>query len=432
MKIKFLMISLLGLISINSLAQVGVLIDAQKEYDDYAAASTKSLLIAKAKQSIKEAKASIDKASVNEKTATLTHTYALKGAIYSALALMDTSITTSPLLAATAKDAIKKAQDADKNGDYKKLITDANNNLATYFKRLGIRQYQAGKYDQAYQSFDNWHQATGDTTALFYSALAASNAGLSNPKFYTTAITDYNKLLTTNFSSNIKIYDYLSKLYLITRDTVSALKTVSAGVVRYPSDIYLLDQEVKFYLMADKENEILGKLKSAMADDPKNGELYYCTGLSYARLGDEAADIARKAKDEATKTANDKISLDYYSQAADYYKKALEIDPKNVDANVNLGNVLLKPAMDTYNQAIGLPPNATQKEYDDMRAKADMQFDLVKPYLQKAVDLAPRSTVALTDLWNYYRGKYDKAHAAENKAKAAELKKQIDANQVKN
>ena len=108
MKIKFLMISLLGLISINSLAQVGVLIDAQKEYDDYAAASTESLLIAKAKQSIKEAKASIDKASVNEETATLTHTYALKGAIYSALALMDTSITTSPLLAATAKDAIKK------------------------------------------------------------------------------------------------------------------------------------------------------------------------------------------------------------------------------------------------------------------------------------------------------------------------------------
>ena len=62
-----------------------------------------------------------------------------------------------------------------------------------------------------------------------------------------------------------------------------------------------------------------------------------------------------------------------------------------------------------------------------MRLKADAQFDLAKPYLQKAVDLNPKSVDALSYLRNYYRGKYDKANAAANAAKADDLKKQIDA-----
>jgi len=431
MKIKFLMIGLLGLSTATAFAQKGALKDAQESYDKYTVENSQKILAAKAKQDISDAKASIDKAAANDKTATMPQTYALVGAIYAATAAMDTTGTSAAAVTA-AQEAIKKAKDADTKGDFKKLISDANSNLAIYFQAQGVKQYQTGKYELAYQSFDNWNQATGDTTAMYYSALSASNAGLTNPKFNAYAATDYTKLLSTNFSQNAKIYGYLSTLYIVTKDTSDALKTISAGVAKYPSNADLRGQEIKFYLMAGKDNDILGKLGSAVEADPKNKELCYYAGLAYTRVGDAMDAKAKKSKDAAAKSAAAKESADDYAKAAGYYKKALAIDPNYLDANINLGNIVMKPAIDLFNQANGLPSNATQKQYDDLRAQADAQFDLALPYLQKAVDLDPKNNAALTNLWNYYRGKYDKAHAADNKAKAAELKKQIDANPAKN
>ena len=256
------MIGLLGLSTLTAVAQKGVLKDAQQSYDDYTVANTQKLLAAKAKASITDAKTAIDKASVNDKTATLPQTYALEGAIYAALATMDTTASAATAtLITTAQEAIKKAKDADTKGEFKKLITDAGNNLAIYFQAQGVKQYQGGKFEQAYQSFDNWSQATGDTTAVYYAALAATNAGSTNPKFYPYVITNYNKLLAINYSQNAKIYGYLSIIYLTTKDTANALKTISAGVAKYPSNADLRGQEIKFYLMAGKDTEILGKLE---------------------------------------------------------------------------------------------------------------------------------------------------------------------------
>lgn len=438
MKIKLLMVGLLGLSTMTAFAQKGALKDAQQNYDEYTVENTQKLLAAKAKASIADAKTAIDKAAVNDKTATLTQTYALEGAIYSALAAIDTTSNAATLLT-TAQEAVKKAKDAvttEKDADIKakctKLIADAGTNLAIYFQAKGVKEYQGSKFEQAYQSFDGWAQATGDTTAVYYAALSASNAGNTNPKFYAYAIKNYNSLLSANYSKSDQIYGDLSTLYIVTKDTANALKTISAGVAKFPSNVILRGQEIKFYLMAGKDNEIIGKLESAVAADPKNKELCFYAGLSFTRVGDASAAKAAKAKDAAVKAADNKAALEYYSKAADYYKKAIAIDPNYLDANLNLGEVMMKPAIDFYNAANSLPSNATQKQYDEIRAKADVQFDLALPYLQKAVDLDPKSNAALTNLWNYYRGKYDKAHAAENKAKAADIKKQIDALPAKN
>lgn len=170
----------------------------------------------------------------------------------------------------------------------------------------------------------------------------------------------------------------------------------------------------------------MGDIQTAITNDPKNKTLYYFQGLTYSRIGDVAIEKEGKTKDEASKNALNKTALDNYAKAVDSYKKAVEIDPDYFEANFNLGYVLMKPAIDTYNVAVKLPANQ-QKQYEAMRAKADAQFDLALPYLQKAVALNPKSADALTNLRNYYRGKYDPAHAADNKAKADDLKKQIDA-----
>ncbi|MDB5131784.1 MAG: hypothetical protein JWR02_1533, partial [Mucilaginibacter sp.] len=82
---------------------------------------------------------------------------------------------------------------------------------------------------------------------------------------------------------------------------------------------------------------------------------------------------------------------------------------------------LMRPAIDTYNAANSLPANK-QKEYEQQMEKAGAQFELAKPYLLKAVELNPKSTDALTNLMNYYRGKKDNANAAKIKARIDALK----------
>lgn len=429
MKIKFLMIGLFCLASAAAFAQKGELKDAQESYDQYDISRSASIaaVASKGTAALNDAKTAIDKAAANEKTATLPQTYALKAAIYSSLAVKDTVPTTAEPLLTTAKEALDKAKTADTKGDYAKITKEASTNIAQYYQTIGVKQYQAQKYEQAYQSFDNWNQYYPDTTAMYYSALAAGLAGNNNPKYYPYAITNYNKLLATNFSKNPQIYNYLSTLYMITKDTVNALKTIDAGVGKYPGNAALREAQVRTALLAGKEKEIISQIDAAVNNDPKNKTLYYYKGLTYSRIGDAADDEAGKAKDAATKAADKKMMLDSYAKAADAYKQAIALDPDYFDANLNLGNALMKPAIELYNQANALPSNATQKQYDDLRLKADAAFDQAKPYLQKAVDLNPKSANALNNLRNYYRGKYDPANKDANKAKADDLKKQIDA-----
>jgi hypothetical protein len=429
MKIKLLMAGFLSLVSATTFAQTKELTSAQTNYEKYTSLRTQKTgpFAATAKTSITDAKTSIDKASVNEKTSVLPLTFALKGAIYSALAVDDTVATTSAPLFATADEAVKKAKEMDTKGENKKLIDEANLNLAQYKLTEGVKDYQNAKFEDAYKALDYYRTILpDDTNAVYYTALSATNAGNKDPKYYPLAISNFNKLITLKYSGNEKVYLTLSSLYLTVKDTANALKTTTDGIAKYPKDGDLRRREIEISLQTGKQKEVLNKIESAIATDPKNKTLYYYAGLTYTQLADEADGESVKAKDAATKTSKHATALEYYGKAYDYCKKALEIDPEYFEANLNAGYDLEKPAIDDYNTANKLPATQ-QKEFDALIAKANGEFEASKPFLQKAVDLNPKSVEALGNLRNYYRGKSDKAHSAENTAKANDIKKQIDA-----
>lgn len=427
MKIKLLMAGLLGLVSATTFAQKGELSNAQSEFDKYESLRGQKTFATTANTSINNAKIAIDKASANEKTAALPLTYALKGAIYSALAVQDSVASTSAPLFTIADEALKKAKELDTKSENKKLINGGNLYLAQYKLTGGVKDYQSGKYEDAYKEFDYYRTILPeDTNAIYYTALSATNAGNKDPRYYPLALTNYNKLATLKFSGNAKTYLNMSSIYLLNKDTTNAIKAANDGVAKYPSDPELRRREIEIALQTGKQADVLSKIQSAITNDPKNKNLYYYEGLTYSQLADAADALSLKSKDEATKRAKLQAATDYYGKAADAYKKAIDIDPGYFDANMNLGYSLIKPAIDEYNAANKLPVTK-QKEYDATIAKANAQFDLAKPYLQKAVDLNPKSVDALTNLRNYYRGRIDKAHAAENLAKSNDLKKQIDA-----
>ncbi|GGH05438.1 tetratricopeptide repeat protein [Mucilaginibacter phyllosphaerae] len=412
MKIKFLMVGLLGLISATCFAQKGELNTAQSEYEKYDGLKTAQPKLAM--PSLDKAKEAIDKAAANPKTANLPQTYAVKANVYGALAELDTVSTTSLPKFNTAAEALAKAKELDK-GDNKKSIDNAQSILAAYQSNKGVKEYQAGKYDLAYKSFDYYRNVfPEDTNAVLYTALAAYNS-----KNYPAAITNYSKLTTLKYSKAETLYSDLASIYLATKDTTGALKTITDGLVKFPNNADLRRTEIEISLQQGKQKEVLDKITSAIANDPKNKNLYYYAGLVYSNTADDAgqklikAPAAGKAALQAEKTQN-------MQKAAEMYKKALEIDPNYFEANLNMGYVLLSPAIDTYNAANKLPANQ-QKAYEVAVAKANTQFDVAKPYLLKAVELNPKSADALNNLLTYYKGKRDNANIAKTNALIAAL-----------
>lgn len=191
------------------------------------------------------------------------------------------------------------------------------------------------------------------------------------------------------------------------------------GIQKYPTNSDLRKREIEISLQTGKQQEVLGKIESAIANDPKNKLLYYYAGLTNSYLAEGIAKEMSKTKDVAAKKALQIKKDAAYNKAAELYKKAVEIDPNYFEAYLNLGYVSISPAIDLYNAANQLPPSQ-QKEYDAAIAKSKAQFDVAKPYILKALAINPKSIDALTNLKTYYLGTKDPAHATE-------IQKQIDA-----
>ena len=427
MKIKVLMAALLGVITINAFAQKGELSSAQTEYEKYDQLSRANYVLAK--PSLISAKTSIDKASANAKTATLPQTYALKAAIYASIAYKDTVQTTSVTEIAASQEALSKAKETDTKKEYTKLIQHASLELAQIQLDKGVKAYQNKKFDEAYGAFDAAQKIIpDDTTAMLYTGISAANA-----KNYPAAISNYNKLLTTNYKDKAKIYADMPTIYLLNKDTAGAVKIISEAVTKYPTNGDLRKEEIEVSLQAGQQNDLVSKIEAAVKAGPNNKTLYYYAGLTYSQVAEalqkdivklQKADAkAAKAKSGSKPVANPQIAkleqtrIENFTKAAGAYKKAVEIDHNYFEAILNLGYVSMAPAIDAYNAARFLND---QKAYDAEMKKVTAQFDAAKPFLLKAVELNPQSVDALTNLKSYYLGirDTDNANATQKKIDA--------------
>lgn len=416
MKLKFLMTSLLGLATVTSFAQKGELSTAQSELGKYEGLLGNKVMAKLADASLSNAKTSIDKAAVNEKTAALPQTYAVKAAIYSYYVLSDTAVVKAMPYFTAAEAALKKATELDTKGENKKTIETATVNLANYSFNKGAREYNAKQYEMAFKSFDYYSQLRpGDTTAILYTGLSAANSNN-----FDGAIASYKKLLATDYKGKAGLYGDLTYYYIQKHDTTAAIKNLEEAAAKYPSDPSFSKRIIEMNLAMGKQAEVLAKIEGAIANDPKNKTLYYYGGATYAQVADAAGRKIKGTKDAAQIAAFTKTRDDNNKKAEDLYRRALEIDPNFPEVNLNLGFLLLSPAIDIYNLAVKIPVEK-QKEYDAAMAKANAMAAAAKPFLIKAVELNPKSIDAHTNLLNYYITQRDTDKSNELKKKIADL-----------
>ncbi|HTI61636.1 tetratricopeptide repeat protein [Mucilaginibacter sp.] len=414
MKIKVLMTALvMSYTALGAFAQKRELDNANENYTKFQGLRANMTL---AKPSLTLAKTSIDKAAENSKTSGLPQTFALKAAIYASLSTTDADASAAASDYATAADALKKARELDTKNENTALIQNAGREMAQVQLDKGVKAFQAKNYDEAYKAFDEGRQILPeDTTMILYSAISASNA-----KNYPAAITNYNKLVTTDYKNKVQAYNDLVTLYMQNKDTTAAIKAIGSAVEKYPADNDLRKREIEVSLLAGQGSELIGKIETAIKADPNNKTLYYYEGLTYSQIAETKASQIKKmekAAKGAKATAPDPqlVKLkqernDNLTKAAEQYKKAVAIDPNYFEAVLNLGYVTMAPAIDMYNDAQQIPVTQT-KVYDAQMAKAKAQFDQAKPYLLKAVELNSSSLDALTNLKSFYLGTRDEANA---------------------
>ncbi|SEN95834.1 Tetratricopeptide repeat-containing protein [bacterium A37T11] len=397
MKIKLFLLAAITIWSGSSFAQKGELNKAKASYNKFnelKGVGSSAL----GKESLKEAKVSLDKASINEKTSGLPETWVYTALVNADLALLDSTDSAKTYIDA-AISALDKAKSlnatADVKDDEKKQNTQnldvAGRMLAQYELNKGVKAFEKQDYKTAFSAFDNGGKyLPNDTTFIYYAGLAAINS-----QDYPHAIEKYKQLTAVDsFSNQGQIYLDLSKLYVMQGDTINALKYVEEGVGKFPNNKDLATQNIELNLMTGNEQKVINTINAQIVKDPKNKNLPFYLGIAYNATKDtEKAEAA--------------------------YKKAIEIDPNYSDAYINLGGLILNRGIDKFNSANQLPADK-QNQYDAQIKEAHSIFDTALPYLQKAVELDPKSKLGWQNLKTYYQIK-------ENKEKMAEIDAKIQA-----
>jgi tetratricopeptide (TPR) repeat protein len=252
--------------------------------------------------------------------------------------------------------------------------------LAGEYINKGVTEFQDNKnYAAALENFEKGMSMTSfsgkiDTNVMYYAALAADNA-----KNHEKANLYYSTLIKMNYQGKDDgpiVYANYSRILEAQGDTAKSIEILKAGRAKYPNDRALLNKEINYYLTAGKNQEALQSLKEAVAADPENPGLYAIQGSVLENLGETA-------------------------QAETAYKRALELEPENFDANYNLGAMYFNKGVEYNNEANNYSMKE-MKKIDAAQAKALEEFKKAQPYLEKANQLNPTDVTAIEPLLKIY------------------------------
>lgn len=220
----------------------------------------------------------------------------------------------------------------------------------------------------------------------YYSAASASQADL-----HADAIKIFEDIKNKGFEEKF-IYQMLYQEYMTAKDTVNYVRILNEGYQRFPSEPWFLQNLINYYIFSNKIPEAMTYLNSAIQRDPNNAEYLLIKGKLADQLGN--SDDARAAFDQAVKLnpnlaegyseigrliynkavkmfddANNIKDLKLYNvakkkaetalgESIPFYKKAAEINPKEVEYKKNLKTIYYRLRMDKEFDAIEKEINA--------------------------------------------------------------------------
>ena len=322
-----------------------------------------------------KARVDIDKAIVNEKTSGKAKTWYTRGEIYQSM--LESPIYGKQLQAGEglqkAYESYTKTIELDtKTGEFGKQAVSKIESLYGQAFNEAVTSYNAKDYDKAIASYKLASQIKPqDTTAVLYSAYASEAK-----QDFVGARASYNQLLGMNYKS-VTLYSRLLQMAKQEKDNVGAAKVLQQALVAYPTNKAFMLEDLNMSLASGKGDDALGKINKSIAADPSNSNLYAVRGSLY---------------DSQKKT----------ELAVVDYRKAVELDANNFDAQFNLGVYNYNRAADAYTKASKMDLKTYQVSGKKFETEGKKFFVASVPYFEKALQLQPDDRNTLISLQKVY------------------------------
>ncbi|NVO29650.1 tetratricopeptide repeat protein [Hymenobacter lapidiphilus] len=322
-----------------------------------------------------KAKTEIDKAVTNEKTSGKAKTWFTRGEIYG-------DMVNSPIYkkslgtedgAKIAFESYTKALSLDgKDGEYGKQAEAKLDGLYGMALNAGVESYNSKDFAKAMDAYRMAQQIKPqDTTAYLYAAYAAeANENFAGAKEM------YGKLQGIGYQST-QMYGRMLQIARQQKDDAAAMKVVQDALKAYPNNKGFMLEDLNMDLSAGRGKEALAKIDRAIAADPTNSNLYAVKG--------SLLDTDKKPVEALTA-----------------YRKAVEIDPNNFDANFNIGIYNYNKAADFYTRASKMSLAEYQKSGKKLDSEGRKYFQDSLPYFEKALEVQPNDRGTMSALQKVY------------------------------
>lgn len=372
------------------------------------------------KDKLFEAKDMVDKSMEDAAFADTYDANYEKGQIYAELARYDGLMTSmnpahksaNPDAGLIAQIAYQKAYDVALKGYEKKdALKGITENMQSLLA-VGYDAYQKGEQAKAFDAFERALQSHNLLLENKEKSPFSSEEEVNNQIFIVavTALgakkTDkaekYLTQLVSKGAEKPEIYNALYQLMAEKGDDAMAEKYLREGRKKFPDDISLLFSEINDALKKGKLDELIGRLKEAIAKEPENISLYTTLGNVYDNL-------YQNAETEEKKT-------EYFDNAKKYYETALEKSPDYFDAVYSLGALYYNKAAAKTTELSKLADDYTPagiKKFQEKQKEVTDIFKLALPHFLKAEKLNDKDKNTLIALKEIYArlNELDKSNA---------------------
>ncbi|MAH20336.1 MAG: hypothetical protein CMB96_02660 [Flavobacteriaceae bacterium] len=312
-------------------------------------------------------------------------------------------------------------------------------NLINHLVNKGSDFVEKNDYSSASDCFSNAYRISKkDTIYLYYAASSSVNA-----KEYDKSLTMYKELKSLNFTGIEKQYFALNIITnmeeafdnKLLRDASVQAKTHSnptekKSKSRYPEIIK--NMALIYNQMGDTE-KALGAMLEARAENPDDLNLILTEANVHYTMGN--IDKFKSLLEYATELDSENPELQYnlgviaaeandVENAKKYYTRAIELNPKYINAYINLAALILGQEESIIDEMNNLGTSAADdRRYDELRLeRKELYFEAI-PYLEQAIDIDSNNFQAARTLSNIYSATGDDAKAKEYRDLANSLKK---------
>jgi len=263
-----------------------------------------------------------------------------------------------------AKGKIKPRYSKDIKTYLKDYYTTQQNLIA-----YGALLYEKKNYEGAVKTFEAYleipkmpimnNEIKIDSTYYmisFYTAASAANA-----KMHDKAIGIYESLKDKKYETK-SVYQSLYEEYVVKKDTANFVNTLKEGLGKFPTDAWFMQNLINYYIYSGKIKDALSYLDKAIEKEPSLAQYRYVKG-------------------------NLEESLGNYDEARTAFDKAIELDPTQAESYAGIGRIYYNKAVKILEASAKIKD---MKVYNAEAKKAEDLFKQSLPFFKKASEVNPK------------------------------------------